>query len=106
MNQSGEVLLQAELSVPAGEFRCIDIPYDELLRAGFEPDPTTGALTFRVRIPASSQGGGKTASVGTLMNIDSLTGKVELYQNTERELVDILQTIKRDLDAGTSNFEN
>jgi hypothetical protein len=83
MNQSGEVLLQAELSVPAGEFRCVDISYDELLRAGLEPDPTTGALSFRVRIRADSQDGNRTESVGAIMNLDSLTGKVELYQSID-----------------------
>jgi hypothetical protein len=93
MNESGEVLLRTELQVPNGEFRCEDISYDDLVRAGLEPDPTTGALTLRVRIVTpkgrtSTSGNDETMlvqndhteDVGAIMNINSLTGKIELRQ--------------------------
>jgi hypothetical protein len=79
------------LRVPAGEFRCVDIPYDELVAAGLPPDPRTGAVMFQI-LPFIEQGnlfspGGtgivstnQTRTVGAVVSVDVATGKIEQWQ--------------------------
>jgi hypothetical protein len=77
-NQPGDVVLERQLRAPAGGFQCSEVPYAELLAAGLPPDARAGALTFRVDIllPAGSS---KTGLSGAVMNVDALTGKIEMH---------------------------
>ena len=81
----GEVVLQRELRVLVGEFHCIDIAHAELVAAGLPPDPTTGAITFRVDIlgqrgrTEETVGANQTRTIGAVMSVDAATGKTETY---------------------------
>ena len=79
MDQSGDVVFETELRVPLGEFRCVDIPYDDL-SDDIEPDPTTGAVTFQYDLRGNVMGAVRPS--GAIMIISSRTGKVELYERT------------------------
>lgn len=85
-DSSGEVVLQQELRVPTGEFRCLDIPYAQLVAAGLPPDPITGAVTFRVDIlsprgEAETVGANESRTVGAVMSVDAATGKIDIQHN-------------------------
>lgn len=97
-DSAGDVVLQRDLRIPAGEFRCTDTPYEELVAAGLEPDRTTGAVTFRIDIirpktvganEAISVGSNQTRAVGAVMSMDTATGKVETYQKPSQVIARI-----------------
>ncbi len=96
---SGSILLKRELRVPPAGFQCLDIPYVELVRAGLQPDPMTGALTFRVDIlhPSSRGKVGVGANqilspIGAVMNIRATTGQIETYEATWQYVDDVSVT--------------
>jgi hypothetical protein len=76
--------LEHEFEIRTGEFRCVDFPYsllaEALREAGGEPEPT-GAITFQYDLRGNviSVPPPKARSTGAVMNIDSFTGKIELY---------------------------
>jgi hypothetical protein len=84
-NSAGELVLRGELRVPVGGFQCVDVPYAELVAAGLEPDPRTGAITFRIDILSQrgstdeGVGSNQTRTVGAVMSVDAATGKIETY---------------------------
>ena len=89
-NQAGDVILEKQAQVPAGEFRCNYFSYEELIAAGLAPDPTTGATapffvvvgSERVGTTSTTNVGGvKSISVGAVQSIDVATGKIELHQS-------------------------
>ena len=77
---------QEELLIPSGEFRCADIPYAKLVQAGLPPDPTTGAITFRIEVlgqrgrTEERVGANQTRPIGAVMSVDAATGKIETYE--------------------------
>ena len=89
-NQAGDVILEKQVRVPAGEFRCNYYSYEELIAAGLDPDPTTGATppflvvvgTERVGMNRTTNvGAAESITVGAVQSIDVATGKIELYQS-------------------------
>ena len=100
LDRAGLVVLESELTVPTGGFRCVDVPYAELVAAGLEPDPTTRAITFRVDILSprgrteEHVGANQTRTIGAVMAIDTATGKAEFYHGWI-ELNSVTQTVTR-----------
>ena len=89
-NQAGDVILEKQAQVPAGEFRCNYYSYEELIAAGLDPDPTTGATPpFLVVVGSERVGTNRTTNigaaesitVGAVQSIDVATGKIELHQS-------------------------
>jgi hypothetical protein len=85
--QAGNVVLERELRVPVGEFRCVDISYDELVAAGLDPEPTS-LIQYLIVIDSRSSrgrtdtvGASQRVTVGALQSINVGTGKIELYQS-------------------------
>ena len=88
--RAGEVILEKQAQVPAGEFRCNYYSYEELIAAGLDPDPTTGATPpFLVVVGSERVGTNRTTNigaaesitVGAVQSIDVATGKIELHQS-------------------------
>jgi hypothetical protein len=91
--ETGSELLVRELRVPAGEFRCTDFSYEQLVAAGLSPDPTSGALKYLIAITQRSSRG-RTDTVdsnevitihgqrteGAVQTIDVISGRIELYE--------------------------
>lgn len=91
--ENGSVLLVRELRFPAGEFRCTDFSYEQLVAAGLSPHPTTGALKYLIAVTQRSSRG-RTDTVdsdevitiygqrteGAVQTIDVISGKIELYE--------------------------
>ena len=91
--ETGSELLVRELRVPAGEFRCTDFSYEQLVAAGLSPDRTTGALKYLIAVTQRSSRG-KTDTVdsnevitihgqhteGAVQTIDTISGRIELYE--------------------------
>jgi hypothetical protein len=79
---SGSLLLERELVAPFAGFQCIDLTYEELVAAGLEPDPTTGAVTYRTDLTRSSEGGARSPAItGAIMNVGVTSGMIHLYQD-------------------------
>jgi hypothetical protein len=91
--ETGTEVLARELRVPAGEFRCTDFSYEQLVAADLSPDPTTGALKYLIAVTQRSSRG-RTETVGSnelitihgqhtegaVQNIDVSSGKIELHE--------------------------
>ena len=86
--------MQRELRVSVGEFQCIDISHAELVAAGLSPDPTTGAITFRIDIlgqrgrTEETVGANQNRTIGAVMSVDTATGKIETYVGWDYSLGD------------------
>lgn len=76
-----EVPVEHELRITAGEFRCLDFSYQDLVDAGFPTDPDTRVVvpgTYDVIYePLLSTG---TIPYGAFMLLDDLTGRTQLYE--------------------------
>lgn len=84
---SGDEILVRELRVPAGQSRCTDFSYGEMVAAGLDPEPTD-RIQFQVifSAPASAGrtvtvGGAQAITVGAVQSINIETGKTEQYQS-------------------------
>jgi hypothetical protein len=89
-NQAGDVILEKQAQVPAGEFRCNYYSHEELIAAGLDPDPTTGATPPFLVVVGSERvgtnrttnvGAAETITVGAVQSINVATGKIELQQS-------------------------
>ena len=86
-SDSGYGAWEVNLSMPPlGGFRCVDISYDELVRAGLVPEPTS-RIQFLLSITGRSSqdetetvGSNQTITVGAVQTINVGTGKTDQYQ--------------------------
>jgi hypothetical protein len=93
-SDAGYGVWEVNLSVPPlGEFRCVDISYDELVRAGLVPEPTS-RIQFLVSITGRSSqdetetvGSNQTITVGAVQTINVGTGNTVLYQAFKKSSV-------------------
>lgn len=81
--ESGETVLERELQVPLGQFRCTDFTYESLVAAGVVPRSNT-ALQFFVSLRGQSSGrtvgATQAITVGAVQSIDVSTGEIKLQQ--------------------------
>lgn len=79
----GETVLERELQVPVGQFRCTDFSYQSLVAAGVVPQ-SNGALQFFVSLRTQTSkrtvGATQAITVGAVQSIDVSTGEIKLHQ--------------------------
>jgi hypothetical protein len=79
----GETVLERELQVPVGQFRCTDFSYQSLVAAGVVPQ-SNGALQFFVSLGTQTSkravGATQAITVGAVQSIDVSTGEIKLHQ--------------------------
>ena len=91
----GNVALEKSLSVPQGQFRCVDVSHSELVAAGLVPDSNT-RVQFLVTVGASRSltvGAAQTETVGSAETISIAGGRTESYKTIQTRQTSIVQDL-------------